>query len=262
MKITIVQQTVKETKEENIAHIRTLLQDSLETDIIVLPEMCLSPYDNNLFKQNAIEEGDSIFFEFGRIAKHQNAYLIAGSVPEMEGGTLYNTTFVFDRRGECIAKYRKIHLFEITYPDGTTYREKDVLQAGEHLVTIATDVGVIGLLICFDIRFPLVARQLRQQGAECLIVPAAFNTFTGPNHWSLAFRSRAVDNQFFTVGVSPSTQSAGTYAYYGHSIVVDPFGMILYEAGTEEEIRTVEVPISEVEKIRKAFPIVSNEVVI
>lgn len=262
MKLTIVQQIVLETKEDNIVHLETLLQEPLHTDIIVLPEMCLSPYENNAFKNNAMEEGDAIFDRFRNIAKHQEAYLVAGSVPELENGLLYNTSFVFDRTGDLIGKYRKIHLFAITYPDGTTYNEADILTKGNELVTIKTDVGTIGIMICFDIRFPLLARELRLQGAECLIVPAAFNTYTGPNHWDLAFRARAVDNQLFTVGVSPSCQSAGEYQYYGHSICVSPFGEILYQANKEEEIRTIKIDLNDVEKIRKAFPIVSNEVVI
>lgn len=262
MKLTIVQQTVLATKKDNIERIKQLLHERIDTDIIVLPEMCLSPYENDKFESNAIEEGDAIFQTFANIAKTQQAYLIAGSVPERDGKDLFNSSFVFDRTGRCIGKYRKMHLFAITYPDGTNYQESDTLSAGTEVVTLETDFGTIGLMICFDIRFPLLARKLRQQGADMLIAPAAFNTYTGPHHWTLAFRARAVDNQLFTVGVSPAVDSAGSYQYYGHSIVVNPFGKICYQAGTKEEIMTIDIDLSEVEKIRKAFPIVSNEVVV
>lgn len=262
MKLTTIQQTVYETKEANIAHIESLLSEPLGTDVIVLPEMCLSPYQNDLFSGNAIEEGDDIFRRFAKLAKHQHAYLIAGSVPERRNGKLYNTTFVFDRTGQLCARYAKIHLFSITYPDGKTYDESELLSPGTEVVTLTTDVGTIGLLICFDIRYPILARTLRQKGAEILIVPAAFNTYTGPHHWELAFRARAVDNQVFTVGVSPSTSSTGKYHYYGHSIVVDPFGTIQYQAKQKEEMNTIELDMNDITKIRKAFPIISNEVMI
>ena len=262
MKITIVQSTVVEDKWDNLNHVKELLQNLNETDIIVLPEMFNSPYENEKFFQNAITESSSYLEELGELAKKHQAYLIAGSVPEQDEGKYYNTSFVFNADGVLLTKYRKIHLFEITYPNGTTYKESDVLTPGEDIEFFDTPFGRIGIMICFDIRFPRLAEALRQQGTGILIVPAAFNTYTGPHHWELAFRSRSVDNQLFTVGVSPSAESVGKYQYYGHSIVVNPFGEILFQAENDEVVHTIEIDMNDVQKIRKAFPILSSEKVI
>lgn len=262
MNITMMQLRVQKGITRNVSHLQELLQTKLDTDMIVLPEMWTSPYQNDQFQDHSVTIGDETYQAMQEIARHQKVYLIAGSVPELDQDKLYNTTFVFDPTGKQIAMYRKIHLFEITYPDKTVYRERDTIEKGHDIVTFDTPYGRFGLMICFDIRFPLLSKKLQEQGAKILIVPAAFNQYTGPKHWSLAFRSRAVDNQLFTVGVSPSENSVGTYQYYGHSIVVNPLGDVVYEMGTEEEIKTVEIDITEVETIRKAFPILLNETVL
>ncbi|QMS85639.1 nitrilase-related carbon-nitrogen hydrolase [Candidatus Xianfuyuplasma coldseepsis] len=262
MKITLVQHQVLPTKEENMKRIEQRLEHPLHTDMIILGEMCLSPYENELFESNSIAIGDTHFQRFQALAKQQQAYLVAGSVPEWNNNRLYNTTFVFNPMGECIASYRKMHLFSITYPTGESYDEGDQITPGKDLVTFNTPWGTIGLMICFDIRFPEQAARLQEMGAKLLLVPAAFNQYTGPKHWTLAFRSRAVDNQLFTIGVSPSDNSHGTYNYYGHSIVVDPFGEVLFEADGKPIIHTVSIDLNDVEKIKKAFPILSNKIVL
>jgi predicted amidohydrolase len=262
MNVTVVQSKVSEGIENNVKHMTSLLQEPLSTDLIVLPEMWTSPYQNDAFLDHAVEVGDNTYKAMQQIAMKQTAYLIAGSVPERDGSSLFNTAFVFDPRGELIAKYRKIHLFEITYPDGRTYREKDIIHPGNKIITFDTPYGRIGLQICFDIRFPILSKKLQEQGAELIVVPAAFNQYTGPKHWELAFRSRAVDNQLFTIGVSPSVNSAGEYKYYGHSIIVNPLGDVLYQMDESEEVATIEINLNEVKQIRKAFPILLNEIVL
>jgi omega-amidase len=166
---------------------------------------------------------------------------------------------VFDPDGTMVARYRKIHRFAITYPDGSTYDEADVLSAGEDIVTVDTPHGTIGLMICFDIRFPLLAMRLRQQGAKLLVVPAAFNTTTGPKHWHLSMRSRAVDNQCFVIACAPAVDGAGTYPYYGHSLVVDPDGSVLADLGEDESVVTLEIDMDLVNGVRRRLPIVARE---
>lgn len=263
MKITIIQSKVRKAKKQNISHIKELLDCELETDLIVLPEMFLSPFEDEYFYQNSVTKDDEFFLAMSDIAKKHHAYLVAGSVPEQVGDKYYNTSFIFNDKGILIKKYRKIHLFEITYPNGLTYKESNKLSRGNELVTFHINQITIGVMICFDIRFPLLAKSLQEKGAEVLIVPAAFNQFTGPKHWELAFRSRAVDNQLFTVGVSPNSTSDGNYEYYGHSIIVDPMGNVLFEAGgSETVVHTIEIDINQVKNARKTLPILQNEVVV
>ena len=259
MKITLVQATVQDTVTANLDHIEELLHPSPRTDLIVLGEMFVAPYQHDKFKTNAIERGDPSFERIRAIARRHDVWLVAGSIPERDGEQLYNTTFVFDSRGQVVARYRKIHRFAVTYPDGRTFREHDTIAAGDELVVVPTPFGTIGLMICFDIRFPQLAHRLRTMGADVLVVPGAFNDYTGPLHWRLAFQSRAVDNQLYVVGVSPAADSFGDYAYYGHSIVVDPLGRIRFEADGEETVRTVEVDLAEIADIRRTLPIIANE---
>ncbi|MCF7926098.1 MAG: carbon-nitrogen hydrolase family protein [Candidatus Izimaplasma sp.] len=259
MKVTLVQSDIKETKEENIAHIKRIIPDDLQTDILVLPEMFVTPYQNDYFAQNAIQKNDEDYKIIASIAKQYSCYLIAGSVPEKRNNTLYNTTFVFDKTGKEIARYAKRHLFKVTYPSGKTYDESDILSAGDSLAIVDTEFGKIGLMICFDIRFPLLAKKYQEQGVKMIIVPAAFNTYTGPLHWHLTFRARAVDNQLFMVGVSQSRDSFGTYEPYGHSLVVGPLGHIISECQTAEAIQTIDVDLADIKSARQSIPIVNNQ---
>jgi predicted amidohydrolase len=259
MRITLVQARVQSDKESNLDHLEQLLATPQSTDVMVLPEMCLSPYDNESFRKNAIEQHDDAFLRLSALARRHRTYLIAGSVPERDNDQLYNTTFVFDPEGAMVAKYRKIHRFAITYPDGTTYDEADVLSAGEDLITVDTPWGTIGLMICFDIRFPMLAMRLRKQGARLFVVPAAFNTTTGPKHWHLTMRSRAVDNQCFLVACAPAVDGAGDYPYYGHSLVVDPDGSVLADLGEDEVVTTVDIEMDVVDEVRRRLPIVARE---
>lgn len=235
------------------------MKNPLGSDFIVLPEMFITPYENEVFLSNSINETDDFFERIGQIAKRQNAYIVAGSIPFKEEERLYNTTFVFNRNGEVIATYKKIHLYSITYPNGEHFNEGDVIKSGEQVVTFQTEFGIIGLAICFDVRFPLLFRELRKKNAKAIIVPAAFNSYTGPNHWELLFRTRSIDNQLYTIGVSPAKNSYGNYQYYGHSIVVSPFGEVLFDALDKEGISVIDVDLSQVDKERRRFPIVASE---
>ncbi len=261
MKVTIVQSKVYKSKRSNLEAITTLLDTDLDTDLIVLPEMFISPFDNEFFYQNSITPQDDFFQVMKNLALKHNTYIIAGSVPEKDGEDYYNTSYIFNDKGVLIKKYRKIHLFEVTYPNGKTYKESDKIKPGNELITFTLNNETIGVMICFDIRFPLLSKSLQEKGAKLLVVPAAFNQYTGPLHWELAFRSRAVDNQLFTLGVSPSTLSEGKYEYYGHSILVNPLGEVLYQASGEDiTVQTIDINLNEVEQTRTTLPILRNEV--
>lgn len=261
MKVTIVQSKVYQSKNQNLDAIKDLLHQDLDTDLIVLPEMFLSPFDHQYFYTNSVSDGDDFFDVMKELSKKHQCYLVAGSVPEKDGEDYYNTSYVFDNHGEIVTKYRKIHLFEVTYPNGKTYKESDKIKSGNKVITFHLNQHTIGLMICFDIRFPFLSKTLQEKGATLLVVPAAFNQYTGPLHWELAFRSRAVDNQLFTLGVSPSSKSEGNYQYYGHSILVDPLGQILYQASGEEvSVSTIEIDLDQVHQVRTTLPILKNEV--
>ena len=160
------------------------------------------------------------------LARERGIWLIGGSIPELEDGNVYNTSFVYAPDGSCAARHRKTHLFDIDVAGGQRFMESETLTPGSDITTFETPWGTMGLCICFDFRFEELARLMTLRGARVLFVPAAFNMTTGPAHWELLFRQRAVDNQVFTVGTSPARDESASYHAWGHSIVCDPWGSI------------------------------------
>ncbi|MDY0278430.1 MAG: carbon-nitrogen hydrolase family protein [Acholeplasma sp.] len=262
MKILMVQNTVLENPQDTLKHIEEIIVGYKNIDFLVLPEMFTTPYQLSSFKDYSQHTNSLVLPWLKALAERLNCYVIGGSVPESSDGKIYNTTFAFDRNGKIVAKYRKIHLFSVNYPDGSHFYEADVLSRGNDVALFETEFGKMGLMICFDVRFPWLANRLMKRGAKVIFVPAAFNTFTGPLHWQVTFRARAIDNQLFMVGVSPSRESFGDYNTYGHSILVDPFGYVITEMFSEEEVRLIEIDLDEINRARTSIPIVKSGVYI
>lgn len=261
LKLALCQMNVIDNKEENLIKAGSMIADaSKKADFIVLPEMFSCPYSNDKFIEYGEEEKDSpTLTEISSLACKNNVYILAGSIPEKEGNKLYNTSYLFDRRGMIIAKHRKMHLFDIDVKDRITFKESDVLTAGDEFTTADTEFGKIGIGICYDIRFPELARVMVENGALILFYPGAFNMTTGPAHWQLLFRSRALDNQVYCVGVAPALNEDASYHSYGHSIVTSPWGEVLAEAGQKEETIFCEIDLNEIKKVREELPLLKNK---
>lgn len=177
-----------------------------------------------------------------------------GTFPERDGDKLYNTCTVWNPTGDLIAKYRKMHLFDIDIPGGITFKESDILSGGNQLETFDIDGIKIGLGICYDLRFEELAKLYRLQDCQLLIYPGAFNMTTGPLHWELVQRARAIDNQLFVFAISPARGDKG-YIAWGHSQVTDPWGKVIARAGHGEEIIYTDLDFSECDKMRSQIPI-------
>ncbi|QWC00519.1 carbon-nitrogen hydrolase family protein [Mycoplasmatota bacterium] len=261
MKVLVLQNTVSKKVNENLRHIQSLIQDKVGNnyDFILLPEMFMTPYELKYFKINKQKPDSQVIDTLSKIAKNFNAYLIGGSIPEASGDKIYNTSYVFNRKGKIIAKYRKIHLFSVKYPDGRYFSESEVLSPGDQIVSFHTEFGRMGLMICFDIRFPYLASAIRKLDTKVIFVPAAFNTYTGPLHWHTTFKARAIDNQMFFISASPARDSFGTYEPYGHSLVVDPFGEIIQELNESESFMEINIDLKRIKEARESIPIIQNE---
>lgn len=260
MRITLAQMTVVENKAENISHAQELIWQAAQkgTDLVILPEMFCCLYTNAAFVENGEPAGGPVWTAMSQAAKKNGVYLIAGSMPEREGDRLYNTSFVFAPDGTQIARHRKAHLFDIDVPGGQRFFESETFSPGDEVTVFDTPWGKIGLCICFDMRFPELARAMTKKGAFLLAVPAAFNMTTGPAHWETMFRQRATDNQTYTVGVAPARDPEGPYVSYANSILCHPWGNILARCGDREEMVTVEVDPAETEKVRGQLPLLSS----
>ena len=259
MRAALIQMPVTADKEANLSRACKDLREAKArgADIGVLPEMFCCPYDNSCFRAYGEEEGGPAQRTLSALAAELGMYIVAGSLPELEEGRVYNTSYVYDRHGLQLARHRKAHLFDIDVKGGQRFRESDVLSPGNEITTFETEFGTMGLCICFDLRFEELARSLCLRGAKCLFVPAAFNMTTGPAHWELLFRQRAVDNQCFTVGVSPARDERASYIAYGNSIAADPWGTVLCRAGAGAEILYADLDLSRLESVREQLPVLS-----
>ena len=258
MTIGVIQMAVTADKLANLteASARVRQVASNGADVAVLGEMFCCPYENASFVRNAEPEDGPSVDALSRAARENGVYVVGGSIPLREGGKLCNASFVFDRAGQVIAVHRKVHLFDIDVDGGQYFKESDTFTAGDSVTVFDTEFGKMGLCICFDFRFPELARLMALEGARCIFVPAAFNMTTGPAHWELMFRQRAVDNQLFTVGAAPARSYEG-YVSYGKSMVVSPWGEVLWRAGAEPTAAVVEVDLSQVASVRRQLPLLS-----
>jgi len=260
MKIGLIQMKVQEEKLKNIDVAKRFIARVVEegADMAVLPEMFNCPYNTANFPIYAEEEGGESFRLLSNIAKENNIYLVAGSIPEREGDKVYNTSFVFDRKGNKIGKHRKMHLFDIDVKGGQYFKESDTLSPGNELNVFDTEFCKFGLLICYDIRFPEASRILVEKGAKVIVVPGAFNMTTGPAHWEILFRTRALDNQVYTIGVAPARDVDYSYVSYANSLVVSPWGNVIGRMDEKEGYKVVELDLDYVEKVRNELPMLKH----
>ena len=257
MKIAQIQMPVSADKTANIQRACNMVRWSGAVDMAVLPEMFCCPYDNDLFRDYAEEEGGEAWQAMSALAKEKGIYLVGGSIPELWEGKLYNTCYVFDPEGKCIARHRKTHLFDIDVEGGQSFREAAVFAAGSDVTTFDTPWGVMGVCVCFDFRFEELARLMALRGAKVMFVPAAFNMTTGPAHWELLFRQRAVDNQCYTVGTAPARDNVASYTAWGHSIVCEPWGGVVKQCNEQPQVSVTELDMQRVDDIRRQLPILS-----
>ena len=253
---------VIDDKKTNLKKASLMIAKSAEqnADLIILPEMFNCPYSNDKFIEYGETENNSqTLNEISKLANENEVYILAGSIPERESEKLYNTSYMFDKNGKIIAKHRKMHLFDIDIKDKITFKESDVLTPGNGFTLVETEFGKIGIGICYDVRFVELARIMVEEGALIIIYPGAFNQTTGPTHWELLFRSRALDNQVFCAGVAPALNKNASYHSYGHSIVTNPWGEVVIQAGEKEELVICEIELDEIKKVREELPILKNK---
>lgn len=228
-------------------------------DLIALPEMFCCPYDVQNFPLYAEKEGGPVWQFCASLARQHHIYLSAGSMPELDQkGLIYNTAYVFDRTGAQIAKHRKMHLFDINIKGGQCFQESLTLTPGNTVTTFDTEFGPMGLCICYDFRFPELARLMTLQGARLLLVPAAFNMTTGPAHWELTFRSQALNHQVYAIGTAPCRDLSASYHSWGHSIVTDPWGTVVSQLDEKENVQITHLDLSYTTQVREQLPLLRH----
>lgn len=256
MKIAVCQIRTELDKAVTMEKAEKMVKEAADNgaDIVVLPEMFNCPYDKKYFKPFAKAENGESTAAMSSWAKEKGIILVGGSIPEPAGEKLYNTCFVFDENGEIIAKHRKAHLFDVDIEGGIRFKESNNFAPGNEITVFDTKFGKMGVMVCFDIRFPELSRAMANRGAQVIFCPAQFNMTTGPKHWELSVRARAMDNELFFVGASAARYEGFNYECWGHSTVVSPFGMVLASCDEKEQILYCDIDLSEVESTRKQLP--------
>jgi predicted amidohydrolase len=234
---------------------------------VVLPEMFAKYGDLGESVQTAevisLAEGyGPIVRQLANLAKERSIILVAGSICEAVAHpeendvsqAIYNTQVVFDRSGKLVARYRKLHLFDINLPEKVVACESEHIRAGDQVVVEAIDGVRCGLAICYDLRFPELFRAMRAAGAELITLPSAFTKTTGEAHWQSLVRARAIENQCFVIAANQYGRHNARQSSYGHSLIVDPWGEVLATAGDNEAIVYATLELDRVAKFRERLP--------
>ncbi|KAK9462097.1 carbon-nitrogen hydrolase [Lipomyces oligophaga] len=264
LKVALIQLAATADKARNLARVKehVLKAASNGAQLIVLPECFNSPYSVAAFPEYAenIPLGETTTF-LSKLALDTKTYLIGGSIPERDSqGRLFNTSLSFSPMGDIIAKHRKVHLFDIDIAGKIRFKESEVLTGGNKVTVFdVPPFGKVGLAICYDIRFPELAMiAARKENVFAMIYPGAFNTTTGPLHWDLLARARAVDNQIYVLLCSPARDMTAGYHAYGYSAVVDPNASILAQANEDEAIVYSELIPGTIESVRAGIPVTTQ----
>ncbi len=250
MKTGIIQIKVDPDPQKNIDQLLHYSQQTKEADIVVLPELWICPYDNGKIKESVRYQKQAMD-ALRTISARYHQILVGGTIVEKQGTHLYNTCFIYND-GQIIGSYRKTHLME--FHGRTTYQEKDVFSMGNQIVTFDTPWGKMGVVICYDIRFPELPRLLALQGIRVLFVPAAFNENVGKAHWNALMQTRAMENQIFVCAVNPAAYTYRSYTSYGRSLIADPFGRIQVQMKKNQRVHIEEIDLHKIDQIRQRMP--------
>ena len=279
MRVSVVQMNPGHVKADNIAQARALIDGAVTADrpdLIALPEMwtCLGGdraakvAQAEVFPSPGSNEPGGDAYEFLRgVARERRIHVHGGSFGEQggeQGGNkLFNTTVVFDPQGRELARYRKIHLFDIVTPDGQGYRESATYGAGGEIVTYEAGGVKIGCAICYDVRFPELFLALRRAGAELVFLPAAFTLQTGRDHWEALIRARAIETQCWFA--APATWGRHLHGAkqeaaftFGHSLVCDPWGHIVANVSDGTGWATARIDPALTARVRRNMPVLEH----
>ncbi|WP_206933296.1 carbon-nitrogen hydrolase family protein [Roseococcus thiosulfatophilus] len=271
MRVSVLQMNQGSDKPANIAQARRLIEGALEADrpqMVSLPETWTNLGGGREARAAAAEvlpepggTGGAAYEFLREVARGAGIHVHGGSIIEQGEGKFFNTTLVFDPTGREIARYRKIHLFDITGPDGTGYRESALYGGGESLVTFEAGGVTFGCTICYDMRFPEQYLALRRRGAEAILVPSNFTLMTGKDHWEVLLRARAIESQCWIIAAA----SHGSYEergamrqVYGHSLVADPWGHVVAKCSDGIGWATARLDRALTARVRRDMPVLEH----
>jgi deaminated glutathione amidase len=269
MKVALIQMNSQGDKARNLEQARTLIEQAIaeeRPDFVALPEMWTMLGDDDEAKRASAEPvpGGEAYGLLQELAAQHRIVLHGGSIIERDGErngeAIYNTTVAFDRDGRELARYRKLHLFDITTPDGREFRESATFTRGARVVTYDALGTRIGCSICYDLRFPELYVQLAKDGAKVILVPSNFTLQTGKDHWEVLLRARAIETQTYVLASAQCGRYGRGKVSYGHTLIADPWGHVIAKAQDKVGYIAARLDLEEVERVRARMPCADHRV--
>jgi nitrilase len=270
MKIALLQMNSVADIAANIKQMNDLGERAVALE---KPDMIVTPEVWNWYGGSKVEKfanaddarGGRSYSAAQALAQKHKVWVHAGSLTEKaSGGKVSNVTYVFNRDGKEVARYCKIHMFDITAPDGTRYEESAAVLPGREIVSYDCEGITVGCTICYDLRFPELFQALVQRGAQVIMVPAAFTQQTGKDHWDVLLRARAIETETYVVAAAqtgPNKAEDGSIRQtYGHSLIADPWGHVICKASDGVGFTAGRIDTAYIEKCRKQIPVLEHKV--
>ncbi len=253
--------------QKNLAQAEDLIDLAVRqgAELVCLPENFpfLGDEEAKLAQADAIAQESEKFLK--TMARRYQVTLLGGGFPvPAENGKVHNTALLIDQTGEELARYEKVHLFDVNLPDGNTYQESQTVLAGLRLPPVhpSKELGNLGLSVCYDVRFPELYRHLAQMGAEVLFIPAAFTAYTGKDHWQVLLQARAIENTCYVIAPAQTGRHNSLRQSHGHAVIIDPWGVILADAGDRSGVVIAPIEPSRLEQVRRQMPSLQHRVFI
>ena len=264
LKVACIQTNSKSDPNINIREVSSLIRAARSNgaELITTPEVVgmLEPNREKALNKAQPENYHGVLREFRALSRDLAIWLLIGSISiKLSNGKLANRSFLINPDGQIIARYTKIHMFDVEVNDGSIYRESATYQPGTSACLARTPWGLVGLTVCYDIRFPALYRDLAKAGAKIIFIPSAFTEVTGEAHWHILQRARAIENGCFIVSAAQTGMHEQNRKTFGHSIIVDPWGNILADADKDVGFITADLDLNLVDEVRKKIPSLTHD---
>ena len=264
LRVACIQTNSKPDPNINIKEVSSLIckAKSDGAELITTPEVVgmLEPNREKALHKAQAENDHSVLREFRNLSKELSIWLLIGSISiKLSDSKLANRSFLINPDGQIIARYTKIHMFDVEGNDGSTYRESATYQPGTSACLARTPWGLVGLTICYDIRFPLLYRDLAKAGARIIFIPSAFTEVTGEAHWHVLQRARAIENGCFIVSAAQTGIHEQKRKTFGHSIIIDPWGNVLADADKDVGFITADLDLNLVDEAKNKIPSLTHD---
>ena len=262
-----IQMTSKPDLEKNLVEAEELIELAVRqgAELVGLPEnfAFLGKEEDKIAQSKNIAEKTEKFLK--KMAQKFQIFILGGGFPvpvAEDPSKAYNTATLIAPNGQEVSHYQKVHLFDVDVPDGNTYCESSTVMPGKTLPNIYTseDLGNIGLSICYDVRFPELYRHLSSKGVDVLFIPAAFTAFTGKDHWQVLLQARAIENTAYVIAPAQTGNHYERRYSHGHGMIIDPWGVILADAGDKPGVAVAEISPHRLEQVRRQMPSLQHRV--